>query len=98
MTADWLGCRAGWDTCDKHFADELQWCTHCRAKKMIDTLERALRMVEWTPDLYIQSPVCYWCGGYKRTPAMDQDYYGKAGHKPDCPRQAALGEQEPPGK
>jgi hypothetical protein len=50
----------------------------------------ALEAVEWTPDLNPASPVCYWCRGYKRQPAMDQDYYGKAGHKSDCLRQRAL--------
>ena len=60
---------------------------------MTDVLElakTALLAVEWTGDTSIWSPTCYWCGGYKRSPAMDQDYHGKAGHKPDCARQVAL--------
>jgi hypothetical protein len=52
--------------------------------------KQALEAVEWGGDIDIWSPVCRWCGGYKRSPAMDQDYYGKAGHKPDCLRQRAL--------
>jgi len=51
---------------------------------------KALEALEWGPDINIQSPVCYWCRGYKRQPSMDQDYHGKAGHKPDCLRQRAL--------
>lgn len=51
---------------------------------------KALEAVEWTADLSPASPVCYWCRGYQRHPAMDQDYYGKAGHKPDCLRQLAI--------
>ena len=51
---------------------------------------KALEAVEWTADINVWSPVCYWCGGYKRSPAMDQDYDGKAGHKPECLRQRAL--------
>jgi hypothetical protein len=58
-----------------------------------DTLRlalQALQAVEWTPDINPASPVCYWCRGYQRQPAMDQDYYGSAGHKPDCLRQRAI--------
>ncbi len=51
---------------------------------------QALKRLEWTNRGEIWSDVCYWCGGYQRTPAMDQDYYGKVGHKPDCLRQRAL--------
>lgn len=49
----------------------------------------ALEAVEFTPN-DIWAWHCYWCKGYARHPAMDQDYYGKAGHKSDCPRQLAL--------
>ena len=30
------------------------------------------------------SATCAFCGGYERHPAMDQDYYGTAGHKDGC--------------
>jgi len=50
----------------------------------------ALLTVEWGPDLSPASPQCRWCGGYKQHPAMDQDYYGKAGHKEGCERQVAI--------
>jgi hypothetical protein len=50
----------------------------------------ALGMVEWSYSGSGFSPTCYWCRGYKNTPAMDQDYYGKQGHTVDCHRQAAL--------
>lgn len=56
----------------------------------IDLALEALRHREWTADLGIHSPICLWCGGYQRTPAMDQDYSGTAGHKPDCLRQRAI--------
>ena len=44
-------------------------------------LREALEAVEWTLDLY-GALVCPWCGG---------SHY--AGHRPDCQRQAALGEK-----
>lgn len=50
----------------------------------------ALEALEWAYSPSVFSPVCYWCKGYQRAPAMDQDYYGTAGHKPDCLRQLAL--------
>jgi hypothetical protein len=50
----------------------------------------ALEQVEWRGGSGIWSATCCWCGGYERHPAMDQDYYGQAGHQPDCPRQLAL--------
>lgn len=59
-------------------------------KKTRDLALEALRAVEWGPDYQPASPTCRWCGGYKRAPAMDQDYYGKAGHKPTCLRQLAI--------
>ena len=49
----------------------------------------ALEAVEWSYSAG-WSPTCYWCRGYQRHPAMDQDYYGVAGHKPDCLRQRAI--------
>jgi len=51
---------------------------------------QALRHREWGYGNCGWSAQCLWCGGYERTPAMDQDYYGEAGHKPDCIRQAAI--------
>jgi len=51
---------------------------------------KALKAVEWSYSPSGFSPVCYWCQGYERHPAMDQDYYGKPGHKPNCPRQLAI--------
>ncbi len=56
----------------------------------IDLALEGLRHREWTSDLNIWSPTCLWCGGYQRSPAMDQDYYGQAGHKADCLRQRAI--------
>ena len=50
----------------------------------------ALARVEWGYSNGGWSATCLWCRGYERHPAMDQDYYGRAGHKPDCPRQLAL--------
>lgn len=50
----------------------------------------ALEAVEWIGGHNGWSAVCLWCKGYQRDPAMDQDYHGKAGHKPDCLRQRAL--------
>lgn len=58
--------------------------------QVIEAALAALRAVEWSYSASGFSPVCYWCRGYERHPAMDQDYYGKAGHKPDCPRQTAI--------
>lgn len=60
------------------------------SKEALTLALKALRAVEWTYSASAFSPVCYWCRGYQRAPAMDQDYYGKAGHKPDCPRQLAI--------
>jgi hypothetical protein len=51
---------------------------------------KALRAKEWTGGHSIWSATCLWCGGYERHPAMDQDYYGQPGHKPDCIRQQAI--------
>lgn len=51
--------------------------------------QAALERVEWGADIDIWSPTCRWCGGYQRSPAMDQGD-GPAGHKDDCPRQTAL--------
>jgi hypothetical protein len=50
----------------------------------------ALEAVEWIGGHNGWSAVCLWCRGYERHPAMDQDYYGKPGHKPTCKRQIAL--------
>lgn len=60
------------------------------AKTAFMMAKEALEVLEWTPNVNIASPFCYWCKGYQRAPSMDQDYYGKAGHKPDCKRQLAL--------
>jgi hypothetical protein len=51
---------------------------------------QALEAVEWIGGHDGHSAVCLWCRGYEMHPAMDQDYYGKAGHKPECLRQRAL--------
>lgn len=70
--------------------DALITAVRSEERETRQALVDALKQVEWTADDSIWSPVCYWCRGYKRQPAMDQDYHAKAGHKPDCPRQAAL--------
>ena len=51
--------------------------------------QKALQQIEWFGG-GTWSATCLWCQGYERHPAMDQDYYGKAGHTADCPRQRAL--------
>jgi hypothetical protein len=52
---------------------------------------KALERIEWRGNSFDAfSPVCAWCGGYERHPAMDQDYNGQPGHKPDCLREVAL--------
>lgn len=56
----------------------------------IELAIQALEAVEWRGGHDGFSATCLWCGGYERHPAMDQDYYGKPGHKPDCLRQRAL--------
>jgi len=59
--------------------------------KDLAIIEKALFMVEWRGHGYDgHTPSCHWCSGWKSDPQMDEDYYGRAGHKPDCPRQAAL--------
>lgn len=50
----------------------------------------ALTRLEWTYSASAWSPTCYWCGGYERHPAMDQDSSGRAGHTPTCARQQAI--------
>jgi hypothetical protein len=59
-------------------------------RAQVEAAIKALDAVEWSYSPSAFSPVCYWCRGYERHPAMDQDYYGKAGHKPDCQRQLAI--------
>jgi len=61
-----------------------------RTTTVMKTAEKALQAREWHGNSGGHSPVCLWCGGYERHPAMDQDYYGKPGHKVDCLRQEAL--------
>lgn len=52
---------------------------------------KALEAIQWNkPDFEPWSPICLWCHGYKRSPAMDQDYNGVVGHKPNCIRQRAI--------
>lgn len=50
----------------------------------------ALLAVEWSPGAFGATPRCLWCKGWRRAPQMDEDYYGVAGHKDDCPRQVAI--------
>jgi hypothetical protein len=49
----------------------------------------ALAQVEWTGS-HRGTGYCLWCSGWERHPQMDEDYNGKAGHKPDCVRQRAM--------
>lgn len=51
---------------------------------------QALEAREWIGGHGGWSAVCLWCRGYEHHPAMDQDYSGREGHKPDCLRQRAL--------
>lgn len=58
--------------------------------KAIDLALKALLQIAWRDQGGIWSRTCLWCGGYERTPAMDQDYAGKAGHRTTCARQNAI--------
>lgn len=60
-----------------------------RLQSDLAKMREALRMVEWTMDP--EGPRCPWCGGHDR---LCKGYALRGGHTPDCPRQAALGEQK----